>query len=175
MSRDGQWGTISHALRTSWPWPAEQGELDDLARHVRTWTDLGPVVAAVEYFQRSTPDRRPSVTQLAAEADRRRRAQTSPGEPVPCPTCDSDGWLTVGFSDDARRLPELRPCPTCRPGTAQMHAAGHYRMDAPLHSIANRSPAAEAARDSNAAAPRYGPRRRGPDISRTDFERRNTP
>ena len=167
MSRAGQWGTIAHALRTSWPWPAEDAEVDDLAAKVSTWSDLGPMVAAVEYHQRNTPDRRPSVTQLLAEADRRRRARANPaGQQPPCPTCDSEGWIITGWADDARRLPNLKPCPTCRPGTAQMHARGLYQPDAALHSIANRSPLAEAAREANQTAPTYGPRHRGPDIAR---------
>lgn len=165
MSRDTTWGTVAHALRHSWSWPADPAEIDDLAARFQAWADLAPLLAAVEYYQRNQPDRRPSVNELTAEARRRREANNAPtGHPAPCPTCNAEGWLIQGYIDAERRLPELRPCPTCRPGTAQLHAAGHYRLDAPT--LPARAPAVEAARDANDAAPRYGPRRPGSPVAR---------
>lgn len=164
MSRDSAWAAIGHALRTSWRWPATQEELDDLADRTGTWTSLDPLVAAVEYYQRNQPESRPSVNELLAEGRRRQKAGEQRGQFPPCPTCNAEGCLEEPLVDP--RLPGLRPCPTCRPGTAKLHADGHYRPDAPIQTTAQRSPVAEAARDANAAAPKYGPRRRGPEVRR---------
>lgn len=164
MSRDSAWAAIGHALRNSWRWPATQDELDDLADRTGKWTNLDPLVAAVEYYQRNQPEQRPSVNEILAEARRRQKAGEHRGEFPPCPTCDAEGWIETPGGEP--RLPHLRPCPTCRPGTAKLHADGHYRMDAPPQTIAHRDPPAEASRDANAAAPQYGPRRRGPEVRR---------
>ena len=162
MSRDTAWGSIAHALRYSWSWPAEPAEIDDLAVRVQAWTDLTPALAAVEYYQRNQPDKRPSVNQLVAEAERRREANSSTSHAAPCPTCNAEGWVVRAYADPKRRQPLLAPCPTCRPGTAKLHADGHYRTGAPH--LDARHPAVEAAREANTTvATRYGPRRPGPD------------
>lgn len=164
MSRDTQWGTVGYALRSSWRWPASDEEMTDLANRVARWSDLGHLVEAVEYYQRTSPDRRPAVNELAAEAARRQRLATADdGQPSPCPTCNSEGWLD---GPDADGWPTLRPCPTCRPGTAEMHAKGRYAIDVNPHSDTYQA-SAERAKDANERAPKYGPTRHGPPTKRS--------
>jgi len=166
MSRDSQWATTLHALEASWRWPATQQEIDELAQRTASWANLTHLLEAVEYFQRNTPDKRPGINELAAEAVRRRRLATATNDDRgPCPACNATGFLDGPHTDG---WPTVKPCPTCRPGTATMHAQGFYNLDVPANSDAYAA-AAEKAKQANDTAPRYSNRpNSGPPVARPD-------
>lgn len=154
MSRDSQWTVITHALRHSWTWPADEAEITDLSNRVASWTDLTHLVTTIEQFQRDTPDKRPSINQLTANAARRRRLANATGHPNgACPTCNSHGFIP---GPTHHNTTTLKPCPTCRPGTANMHHTGLYTADTPTHTDSYEA-AGIRARTANDNAPRYAP------------------
>lgn len=109
-----------------WRFEPSADEVETLRAATRDWPTLAPLTGALRHAT-ETLDERPSVAWLIREG-RKRLPERTVDTTTLCPDCLDDGWR-----NDAKpgQPPRLRPCPECRPLTAELWASNAYKVDAP--------------------------------------------